>query len=170
LAVFLAAGASAEEIGKRRWTVLVPGDLGPAEIDVSSYPARFQTVYRDLFLTKCSVCHSPARAVNSEFLEATEEEIAAFKAKRPADFAAPEIIKAEPDIWKRYVKKMKMRPPCCGACPVMTQENSRDIWEFLVYDSKARKTGDNAARWSAHRRELIRRFAEQQKSQGGSPQ
>lgn len=135
------------------------GDLGPSEIDVSGYPDRMQRIYRQNFQKNCAVCHSPARALNSEFLELNDSELAKLKRAHPDLLAAPAVIRADKDIWKRYIKRMKMRPPCCGVCPVMTHEESKEIWEFLVYDSKARKTGKRADEWQKHRRALLQRFA-----------
>lgn len=136
------------------------GDLGPAEINVSGYPERMQKIYRDNFQENCAVRHSPARALNSEFVELNDSELAELKRARPELLADAAVLRADKDIWKRYIKKMKMRPPCCGVCPVMTHEESKEIWEFLVYDSKVRKTGESAEEWQKHRRALLHRFAE----------
>jgi cytochrome c5 len=54
-------------------------DKGPAKIDVSKYPAEMQSNYK-VFQTKCSKCHTVARAINCEF--------------------------ALGDEWERYVKRM----------------------------------------------------------------
>lgn len=54
-------------------------DKGPAKVDVSKYPQDIQADYK-VFLTKCSKCHTVARAINCEF--ALDEE------------------------WERYVKRM----------------------------------------------------------------
>ncbi len=43
-----------------------PGDKGPAEIDVSKYPAEQQSNY-NTFAKKCSKCHTLARAINSPY-------------------------------------------------------------------------------------------------------
>lgn len=136
----------------------VPADLGPATIDVSSYPAEMQNIYRTNFLKNCAVCHSPARAVNSEFLELPAAEIATLRAESPALFDDPRVLLTGPDLWKRYIKRMKMRPPCCGVCPVMTEAEARDIWRFLVFDGRARKTGARANLWVRERRDLLQKF------------
>lgn len=136
-------------------------DMGPAEIDVSDYPPRMQTLYRSNFQKNCSVCHTPARALNSEFLEIDGSALEELRRSHPAWLADPWVLKAGKDIWKKYVKQMKMRPPCCGACPVMTLSESRDIWEFLVYDSIHRKTGVLGASWQKERRALLKKFSEQ---------
>ena len=58
-------------------------DKGPATIDVSTYPADMKAGYK-LFATRCSKCHTIARAINSEFV--LEDE------------------------WERYVKRMMRKP------------------------------------------------------------
>ncbi len=136
----------------------VPADLGPATIDVSSYPAEMQNIYRTNFLKNCAVCHSPARAVNSEFLELPAAEASALRATSPALFDDPRVLLTGPDLWKRYIKRMKMRPPCCGVCPVMSDIEARDIWRFLVFDGRTRKTGPRAEDWARHRRALLEEF------------
>jgi mono/diheme cytochrome c family protein len=42
-------------------------DKGPAKIDVSSYPSALQQAYQ-VFTKKCGVCHTVARAINSDFV------------------------------------------------------------------------------------------------------
>ncbi len=106
-------------------------DLGPDTIDVSSYPEEIQKKYA-LFLAKCSVCHSPARAINSELTDSKE--------------------------WARYIKIMQLRPPCCNFCPVLSHAEAKAIWEFLVYDSRIRKTGPHAAEWAQHRAQLLQDY------------
>ena len=106
-------------------------DLGPDTVGVSSYPKSKQKGYR-IFQAKCTVCHSAARALNSEFV--TQDE------------------------WSRYIKRMWLRPPCCDVCPVIHKEEARAIREFLVYDSEMRKTGSNALNWKAHRQMLLEEF------------
>lgn len=54
-------------------------DKGPAKIDVAKYPKEVKDTYK-LFLTKCGKCHTPARAINADFV--LEDE------------------------WERYVKRM----------------------------------------------------------------
>lgn len=54
-------------------------DKGPARIDVSKYPKEMRDRYK-VFVEKCGKCHTPARAINCEFV--LEDE------------------------WERYVKRM----------------------------------------------------------------
>jgi hypothetical protein len=112
----------------------LPEDIGPAVIDVSSYPAEYQKTYKEIFLPVYGFLRGgPARALNSPLIA--------------------------PDDWRREVMRVKNRPPCCGACPILSMEQARALWRFLVYDSARRKTGINAASWAEHRRGLIERFA-----------
>lgn len=135
-----------------------PADLGPDTVDVSDYPPPLQKIYRENFLKTCAVCHSPARALNAPYLEIKDHERAALELEQPALFEDPKILMAGPHLWKHYIKRMKMRPPCCGVCPVMTDQSSKEIWEFLVYDGRARKTGAQAQSWRRHRQTLLDEF------------
>ena len=58
-------------------------DKGPSAIDVSKYPPEMQGKYK-VFLARCSKCHTPARAINSDF--------------------------ALEDEWERYIKRMMRKP------------------------------------------------------------
>jgi len=58
-------------------------DKGPASIDVSAYPAGAQKGYAT-FREKCTLCHTLARPINSDF--------------------------AMPDEWSRYIKRMMHKP------------------------------------------------------------
>lgn len=133
---------------------LFPNDFGPDEIDVSEYPKELRATYR-VFKFKCAACHTIARPMNSQFLELTPEEAAQLKKDDPQLFADDRVVKPEEGIWKRYVKRMMSKP----GCPVKA-EDGKQIWQFLVYDSKVRKTGANAAAWRKHRKHLLHEFAE----------
>ena len=50
-------------------TYRFPADAGPNVIDVSGYPAEMQRKYK-LFVNKCSLCHTLARPINSNFRSA----------------------------------------------------------------------------------------------------
>jgi len=58
-------------------------DKGPATIDISAYPAGLQKNYA-VFREKCTLCHTLARPINSDF--------------------------ALPDEWSRYIKRMMHKP------------------------------------------------------------
>lgn len=118
-----------------------PEDLGPASLDVSSYPAEYRKTYDEIFLPVYGFLRGgPARALNSPLITSGE--------------------------WRKEVMRVKNRPPCCGACPVLSMADARALWRFLAYDSQRRKTGPNAAAWAEHRRRLTERFAAE--SQGGT--
>lgn len=165
LAAFVALSAAAGEKGEKGGKEekvkpapasdygFFPNDLGPAEIDVSGYPKEMRQSYK-IFAFKCAACHTIARPINSQFLELTEEEIKKAKADDPALFKDDKIAKPEPGIWNRYVKRMMSKP----GCPV--GKDGKAIWEFLVFDSKARKTGANAKAWREQRSKLLHEFKE----------
>ncbi len=62
-----------------------------------------------VFARKCSGCHTLARAINSDFV--LEDE------------------------WERYVKRMMNK----AGPSVINADEGKQIYEFLVYDSKTRK-------------------------------
>lgn len=88
--------------------VLLPYDLGPASVDVSHYPANQQDNYR-LFLQKCSVCHTPARALNFPLVSNEE--------------------------WLRFVSTMHDN----ADKTLLTGEDLHRIADFLSFDSEERK-------------------------------
>lgn len=142
----------------------LPEDLGPAVIDVSGYPPEQQEVYRKIFVPAYSVLRGgTARAINSPLIEIDAAGEDAERRAHPALAADPNLALYTRRGWRGEVLRVKNRPPCCGACPRLTRAEAEKLWKFLVYDSLRRKTGSAAEGWAAHRRELIRRFAEMQK-------
>ena len=106
-------------------------DLGPSTIDVSQYPSDLRQGYK-LMEAKCTRCHTVARAINSEIVNAKD--------------------------WTRYMNRMRLRPPCCNKCPVITRNDAKAIYQFLVYDSQTRKTGPQAVAWEAFRKQLLKEY------------
>ena len=62
-----------------------------------------------VFAEKCAKCHTIARAINSEF--------------------------ALEDEWERYIKRMMNK----AGPSIISSNDGKQIFEFLVYDSKTRK-------------------------------
>ncbi len=142
-----------DEASKTAVSDLYPNDMGPDEIDVSAYPKPMRDAYK-VFKFKCAACHTIARPINSQFLELTDEELAKLKKEDPAALADDRVLMAQSGMWNRYVKRMMAKP----GCPV--GKDGKVIWEFLVHDSKARKTGERAAAWRKHRKHLLHEYAE----------
>lgn len=135
-------------------------DLGPAEIDVSSYPPEQRRAYQDIFLPVYAVLRGgPARALNSPLIEIDAAGEDAERRARPAIAGDTQLVTYTRGGWRSEVLHLKNRPRCCGACPILTRADAEALRHFLVYDSLRRKTGGAAESWAAHRRELIRRFA-----------
>lgn len=140
-------------------------DFGPETVDVTGYPPELQATYKNLLTQKCARCHTPARPLNSQFVEPggpkdqQQARIADWKAKQPEIFKDKLVWQiegkngAQPGIWERYVKRMMSKPGCN-----ITPAEGKQIWEFLRYDSEKRKTGANAAKWAEHRRKLLADF------------
>ena len=161
LSVFAPASAFAEdkktdkaEASLTKVSDLYPNDMGPAEIDVSAYPKEHRQAYRT-FAFKCAACHTIARPINSQFLELTDEEMAKAKKDDPELFLDKNITLPDTLIWNRYVKRMMSK----AGCPVK-KEDGKPIWEFLVYDSKLRKTGENGKEFRKMRTKLLHEFKE----------
>ena len=86
--VLLLAGASFcrgadDEIDAATKARIAEFDKGPSTVDVAQYPKGIQENYK-VFRQKCSLCHTLARPVNSDFVL--------------------------PDEWSRYVKRMMHKP------------------------------------------------------------
>jgi hypothetical protein len=87
--------------------VIAEFDKGPAKIDVSHYPTDLQKSYR-VFTNKCGLCHTTARAINSD-----------------------RVLESD---WETDVNDMATR-----AGKLITADDAKQIYNFLVYDSKVRK-------------------------------
>lgn len=147
------------------WTgaAALPEDFGPEEIDVSHYPVEHQRTYRDVFLPVFGFLGGPARAINSPIIELDPAAARAQRLRHPELFSQPDLVQVSADGWKREVERIRRRPPCCGACPVLSLQDARALWKFLIYDSQARKTGINAKPFLELRRRLVREFDEKSK-------
>ena len=129
-----------------------PNDAGQAEVDVASYPQDIQADYK-IFARRCSQCHSLARPLNSQFLQLTADEQKSAKDKELDLFKDNKIWQVSDSVWTDYVKKMQSKP---GA--IIRASEFDKIVAFLVYDSKARKTGTQKDAWRASRQKLLDDF------------
>lgn len=134
-------------------------DLGPDKIDVSSYPKQYQAGYAALQV-KCAKCHTPARPLNSQFVELPGKDLNerkvktdALKKSDPGLFKDKNVWQVEGDVWQRYVKRMMAKPGC-----EITKDEGKKIWEFLAYDSNQRKVGAKKSDWEKHRKGLLDQF------------
>lgn len=160
LGLLLAAALAVRAEPALKASPKLPEDLGPSTIEVSGYPPEQRRVYKEVFLRVYGFLEGgPARAISSPLLEIDPAGEAAERRAHPEAYADASLIAPSRDAWRKEVLRIKTRPPCCGACPVLSREEARQLWTFLVYDSVHRKTGPAAAAWFASRRELIRRFA-----------
>ncbi|MDD5302063.1 MAG: hypothetical protein PHS14_03055 [Elusimicrobia bacterium] len=91
-------------------------DLGPKEIDVTSYPKAQQENYRT-FAKTCSQCHTLARPINSPLV--TRED------------------------WKRFVRRMHVRTKERPGAAI-TADAAKAAIDFLAYDSEVRKVKGKA--------------------------
>ena len=108
----------------------MPADLGPATVDVSSYPPAQQKNYA-LFLDRCSRCHTPARALNSRI--------------------------ANREDWQHFVSLMHGRLLSRSMSEPWKTEEGRAIIDFLAYDSQVRKA-DHPKEFESLQVRLAERF------------
>lgn len=67
-----------------------PADKGPATIDVSKYPPNMKKAY-NLFVERCSKCHSLARTINANrFGKASWEPMVKKMSTRPGSDVTPQ--------------------------------------------------------------------------------
>lgn len=138
-----------------------PSDFGPEELDpkaLKAYPKGVQDGYQ-LLLKKCGVCHTPARPLNSQFVETGGKKKAArlaaaakLKETNPELFKNKALWQIEGAIWQRYVKRMMAKPGCDISKP-----EGKLIWKFLSHDSRERKLKQRKA-WTALRGKLLKDF------------
>lgn len=124
----LAAGSAArseEGFARKQMDARFHYDLGPAELDVSSYPKAQQAGYAT-FQQACSRCHTLARPINSPLAHRRD--------------------------WRRYVKRMHLHSKAWKGAP-LTRKDAETVVDFLVYDSERRKL-QNRATFEAKDREL----------------
>jgi hypothetical protein len=105
-------------------------DLGPDSVDVSHYPTQQKYNYA-IYAQVCSQCHSLARSIN-----------------------APLIGKA---YWEFYMLGMRTRSRMTRGANI-TRDEAKAVLEFLLYDSKVRKTGENESSFNDMTDELKQRF------------
>lgn len=90
LVLALALPLTAQQRSKRTY----PADKGPATIDVSKFAPAEQNNYR-IFATKCSTCHTLARAINTNKTALAWKMYIERMQKKPNsgidDFAAPKV-------------------------------------------------------------------------------
>jgi len=137
---------------------LTPEELGPDSIDVSEYPAEYRKTYEEIFIPLFRRFGGAARVVNSPVIELDPASQSYESKRNPILFSDSEVAQVSTDGWKKQVDAMRRRPPCCGACPVLSLQGAKDLWRFLVYDSIVRKTGPRAQNWVRQRRSLLGRF------------
>lgn len=137
IAAFGAAAWAADKYDPEQLKARFYYDLGPSEIDVSSYPKNQQAHYA-VFKRTCSQCHTLARPIN-----------------------APIVSRQD---WKRFIERMHLRTKVRSGTS-LNKEEAKTIVEFLAYDAARRKVAQKA-NFEAKGRELQALFSEVQKERG----
>ena len=84
---------------------------------------------------------------------ASKDEMTPLKKSNPELFKDKWVWQIEDGIWQRYIKRMMAKPGCA-----ISDAEGKKIFKFVVEDSRRRKTGAQAASWSAHRKKLLADF------------
>lgn len=153
-----AADAKGDKVDKDREAALAnpyANDLGPAELETSNYPKDLMKGYK-LMKEKCTKCHTASRPLNAQFVELKKDEMATFMKAAGASAKDENLYKVDDGVWKRYVKRMASKP----GCELTKVDDQKEIYKFLVHDSKVRKTGDQIETWVKHRKGLLAQFKE----------
>lgn len=67
------------------------------------------------------------------------------------------LTQQDRETWILAIKRVKMKPPCCGACKLLTQKDAKAIWEYLTTDSPEKKKAGEAV-WLEHKAKLLGEF------------
>jgi hypothetical protein len=113
---------------QERQDVLFYSDLGPNQIDVSTYPSEQRQNYA-VYARACSRCHGLARSINAPYTSR--------------------------GWWEFYMTGMRMRGRVAGR--PFSREEIKAVLDFLEYDSRVRKV-EHAAAFDKSTEELKRRF------------
>lgn len=157
MSIVVLAGALSAAEPKLDSGPALANDSGPADLDVSKYPAEMQEGYK-LMKQRCGKCHTSSRPINAQYAQpagdtdAQNAAIEALKKSNPELFKDKYVLQIETDVWRRFVKRMMSKP---GAD--ISKEDAKKIYEFLAYDSQTRKIA-NPAPWIAARAKMLAEF------------
>lgn len=59
------------------------------------------------------------------------------------------------DLWKKSVKRVVTTPPCCGACGVLSMDDGRTVYRYILGEDTS---GSAAALYRANERKLMDAF------------
>lgn len=72
----------------------------------------------------------------------------------PAE-AKPTLTPEDRQAWILCLKRVKMKPPCCGACRIMTESDLKTLWNYLTSEKES-EAGKTA--WEIHKDRLLEEF------------
>jgi hypothetical protein len=70
----------------------------------------------------------------------------------------PTLSVEDRKTWILCIKKVKMQPPCCGACKVMTTQEAKAIWKFLTGSAPRKEQEKNLEIWLVWKERLLEEF------------
>lgn len=69
-----------------------------------------------------------------------------------------QLTEADKKNWLVCIKKVKMKPPCCGACRIITNDEAKSIWNYLTRTTENHKSEKDFEAWLAHKKRLLEEF------------
>ncbi len=69
--------------------------------------------------------------------------------------ARPSLTPEDRQAWIICLKRVKMKPPCCGACRIITDAELKTLWNYLTLASVSE---DGRIAWEAHKDKLLEEF------------
>lgn len=67
----------------------------------------------------------------------------------------PVLSREDREAWILCLKRVKMKPPCCGACKIITDAGLKSLWNHLVSEKVSEK---DASVWKSHKEKLLEEF------------
>ncbi len=67
------------------------------------------------------------------------------------------LTESDKKTWILSIKRVAMKPPCCGACKILTHEDTKKIWNYITAGSEREKEKYEAV-WLEHKVKLLEEF------------
>ena len=157
-----------EKIRQEALKMPYPADFGKEVVsseELTEYTTEQQEGYKIVVdVNKCSACHTSARILNSPLVELhdgkskkngyneSKDEMKQFQASHLDIFADDTIWKIDSTAWKRYVKRMIVKPGC-----TVSKEEAKKVYRFLKGYSIQEKVVKHEE-WKIYRSTLVEDF------------
>ncbi|OGR87688.1 MAG: hypothetical protein A3A86_06630 [Elusimicrobia bacterium RIFCSPLOWO2_01_FULL_60_11] len=72
--------------------------------------------------------------------------------------AKPILTPEDRQAWVLCLKRVKMKPPCCGACAVITDADLKSLWNYLTAAPEKEPGVKSRELWDLHKDKLLEEF------------